>query len=144
MLNFFVTESFYDCVIPKFLEDFPSSNCTCFAMSIDKKFGSQRYGHCGWDTEEHLCASRFGFNYLLNSSATGTCLRPCRINEYFGKVTYFYEEKKLPHHQTAFAYSFKPPEAKSVEEEFIIYELIGVIAATGGALGLCKNINGKN
>lgn len=114
------------------------------AMTIDKKFGPTKYPFCGWEPEKVFCAMRFTFNHLINSSATGSCLRPCKINEYFGKVTYFYEEKDLPHHQTAFAYSFKPPEAKNVEEEYIIYELIGVIAATGGALGLCKNINGKN
>ena len=53
-------------------------------------------------------------------------------------------EEKLPNHQTGFAYFFKTPEAKSVEEEYIIYELVSIIAATGGALGLCKDLNGES
>ena len=60
-------------------------------------------------------------------------MRPCKINEYFGRITY-YDEKWGK--DTSFSYYFKPPEAKNIEEEYIIYDNIGVLSAVGGILGL--------
>ena len=130
-------------MIPNFLDDFAKLSCQCMPFTIDKKFGAHGYPNCIWNTPEYACSKDFAFYYPINASATGSCLRPCKINEYFGKITYLQEEKE-PNHQTAFAYFFKTPEAKSVEEEYIIYELVSIIAATGGALGLCKDLNGES
>ena len=129
-------------MIPNFLDDFAKLSCQCMPFTIDKKFGAHGYPNCIWNTPEYACSKDFAFYYPINASATGSCLRPCKINEYSGKITYM--EEKEPNHQTALAYFFKTPEAKSVEEEYIIYELVSIIAATGGALGLCKDLNGES
>ena len=102
-------------------------------MTIHEKFGKPKYPYCELGTEEFLCANDYAFNYLLNASSAGECLRPCKINEYFGRVTY-YDDKWG--RDTAFSYYYKPPEAKYIEEEYLIYDDIGVLSAVGGILGL--------
>ena len=70
-------------------------------------------------------------------SAAETCLRPCRINEYLGKITYF----ELAEDRTAFTYFYKPPEKKKIEEEYLLYDIFGVIGVVGGSIGLCLGIS---
>ena len=127
-------QSFYDCLTPKLLnKGFASCKNKCLPMTIHEKFGKPKYPYCELGTEEFICANDYAFNYLLNASSSGECLRPCKINEYFGKVTY-YDDKWG--RDTAFSYYYKPPEAKNIEAEYLIYDNIGVLSAVGGLLGL--------
>ena len=96
--------------------------------------GSHKYPFCALNTTAFNCNNNYAFNYLLNASSSKLCQRPCKINEYIGKVNYF--DANWKKYSIAFAYAFKPPEAKSVEEEYLLYELIGVIGGVGGALSL--------
>ena len=136
------SESFYECLMPKYLNAVDSSKCEkkCLTMTIDKKFGS-KYPPCNLHTIEHVCANDFAFNYLLNASSSGLCLRPCKINEYFGKITYF--DPEFNKDGIGFAYFYRPPEAKIIEEEYLLYDLVAVISAIGGSLFIVKEINGK-
>ena len=61
-------------------------------------------------------------------------MKPCKINEYIGKVTF--KSEKARHH-SVFVYYFKPPEVKAIDEEYLLYDITAVISAIGGSLGLC-------
>ena len=136
-------ESFYECLIPKYLNDVDSSKCEkkCLTMTIGNRFGTSKYPYCELNTKDHDCTNDFAFNYLLNASSSGSCLRPCKINEYIGKITYF--DPEFNKDGIGFAYFYKPPEAKKIEEEYLLYDLVAVISAVGGSLCLAKDINGK-
>lgn len=110
-------------------------------MTIGNRFGTTKYPYCDLNTKEHECTNDFAFNYLLNASSSGSCLRPCKINEYIGKITYF--DPEFNKDGIGFAYFYKPPEAKKIEEEYLLYDLVAVISAVGGSLCLAKDINGK-
>ena len=73
------------------------------------------------------------FEYLQNVSAFGNCPRSCRINAYSGKITY----TEVVKDRFAICYYYLPPATKEVAEEYLIYDIIGVIGAVGGTLGLC-------
>ena len=94
------------------------------------------------NTEEFTCSAFYMFEYLQNVSASGICPRSCRINAYSGKITY----TEVVKDRFAIAYYYLPPATKEVAEEYLIYDIIGVIGAVGGTLGLCIgfSIFGKN
>ena len=83
---------------------------------------------------DYNCIANYIFEKLQNISTSEQCLKPCKINEYVGKVTFTSEKPNL---RTIFVYYFKPPEVKNINEEYILYDINAVISAIGGSLGLC-------
>ena len=134
--------SFYDCFFSKILKEslFDGSQCNvkCLPMTIKKQFfpsSSLPYSYCqNISNSDYNCIANYIFEKLQNISTSELCLKPCKINEYVGKVTFTSEKPNL---RTIFVYYFKPPEVKNINEEYILYDINAVISAIGGSLGLC-------
>ena len=61
--------------------------------------------------------------------------RPCNILEYQGYKTF--EEKIGNNKSIILEYSFAPPFLSSVQQEYLIFDITGMIGSVGGALGMC-------
>ena len=68
---------------------------------------------------------------------TGLCQQSCSTTEFSGKLVY---EGKVPgldmNHMTYFSYSIKAPAKLTVNEEYLIYDFVGLVGSIGGTLGM--------
>ena len=80
--------SFYECFLPKVLErDLKTCPRKCLPCKM-KGLINTSIPSCEINSEEFDCAQTKFFNFLLNVSTEEICPRPCKINEYTGKITY--------------------------------------------------------
>ena len=80
---------------------------------------------------EFDCARLHNFNYVLNNLTSLGCKTDCKITQYVGKITYQEVSDTI-----AFRYSYPAPEMTVINEEYLIYDLIGLIGAIGGTMGI--------
>ena len=81
---------------------------------------------CFWDSLHGLTDS--------NGKAKDILLKPCT------KLQYKYEESIYAGHEIwklEFEFSFTLPPKVSVKEEYLIYDMVSMISAIGGTMGLC-------
>ena len=68
----------------------------------------------------------------------GPCRKSCNILEFIGKTVV--EGEDVPemnlNHATQFSYSIKAPATMVVNEEYLIYDLEGLVGSVGGTLGM--------
>ena len=68
---------------------------------------------------------------------TGLCQQSCSTIEFSGKLVY---EGQVPgldmNHTTYFSYSIKAPATMRVNEEYLIYDFVGLVGSVGGTLGM--------
>ena len=80
---------------------------------------------------EFDCARLHNFNYVLNNLTSLGCKTDCKITQFVGKITY-----QEVSNTVAFRYSYPIPEMVVINEEFLIYDIIGLIGAIGGTMGI--------
>ena len=139
-------QPFYNCFIPELQRILVQNNFPCKVKCLPMTIGDHvntTVPCCqNFSSENYKCAANHIFGILQNISASDECMKPCKINEYIGKVTF--KSEKARHH-SVFVYYFKPPEVKTIDEEYLLYDITAVISAIGGSLGLCIgfSIRGK-
>ena len=84
------------------------------------------------ETETEQDCSYFYFNiYEAN------CSKPCSIVQYTGRVDYWEENNSnLENSSFTFYLRFTPPLTSTVYQEYIIYDIFGMIGSVGGTLGI--------
>ena len=95
---------------------------------------------CGWE-DEYLDA-RWCVRTIINENwwdyfAKYGYKRPCTNTEYQG---YKYKEQKFVSGATNFVsvyYRFAPPMMTKAHQEYLIFDIVGMIGSVGGTLGLC-------
>ena len=124
-------QSFYDCFIPKLMKsDFSECPKKCLPFDPNVNYDS-KVPVCKPNTEEFTCATTYAFNKLLKLHKNGACTRSCKINEYRGHTT-FESKSNTP----TLAYYYLVPSNIFQQKEYLIYDLIGLITAIGGSMGL--------
>ena len=88
---------------------------------------------CG-NTDAYTCAFNNIHNYWLDFKISHGYKKPCMVLEYQGKKTYDWDDEK---YQTAIEYKFAPPMMTNVQQEYLIFDTIGMIGSVGGTLGMC-------
>ena len=63
--------------------------------------------------------------------------RPCRILEYDGGKLVEYSNEASIDTWFSIIYQFSPPMMKTVYEEYLIFDIVGMIGSVGGTLGMC-------
>ena len=91
---------------------------------------------CGWGEETKIiCATSRLKWYLRKFTADVGYKRPCNILEYHGYKTF--EEEMNAKKTVTLEYSFAPPFMTSVQQEYLIFDITGMIGSVGGTLGMC-------
>ena len=91
---------------------------------------------CEWHQQQNIIKSITKFVwYLREFTADYGYKRPCNIMEYQGYKTH--EEKKGNNKTVTLKYSFAPPFLTSVQQEYLIFDITGMIGSVGGTLGMC-------
>ena len=75
--------------------------------------------------------------FIEKLAETGLCQQSCSTTEFSGKLVY---EGQVPgldmNHMTYFSYSIKAPAKWTVNEEYLIYDFVGLVGSVGGTLGM--------
>ena len=91
---------------------------------------------CGWGERAKIrCATNRLKYHLRKYTANVGYERPCNILEYQGYKTF--EAKKFNNKSLTLEYSFAPPFMTSVQQEYLIFDITGMIGSVGGTLGMC-------
>ena len=80
------------------------------------------------------CSIEIAKSVFANITETNVCLKPCSILQYSGIVKY--KERLDVAHSVQFKYRFANPQSVKVHEEYLIYDMIGLIGSVGGTLGM--------
>ena len=110
----------------------------CEASCSPVLFLMDTFPNCGWDYENYddrYCVEIF---VLLDEwrefkKETGY-QRPCHILEYDGGKLF---EDTNAGGYFSIIYQFSPPMMKTVYEEYLIFDIVGMIGSVGGTLGMC-------
>ena len=63
--------------------------------------------------------------------------KPCQILEYTGAKVVEKIRKNNKVTQFDFSYEFAPPMMSNVYQEYLLFDMIGLIGSVGGTLGMC-------
>ena len=95
---------------------------------------------CDWTTEDfeaRKCAKEVLEDTWDEFKSEPGYKRPCLIIEYSGtKVAEKIRKENKPT-QMDFSYEFSPPMMSIVYQEYLLFDMIGLIASVGGTLGMC-------
>ena len=123
--------SFYDCFIPHLSKtNFSKCPKKCLPFSL-KSNATNDLPLCKPNSEEHKCAKSYSYKMLQTTQSEEICKRSCQINQYVGYKTF----ESLSETSTLAYYFLMPPEAVE-QNEYLVYDIIGMISAVGGTLGL--------
>ena len=95
---------------------------------------------CKSEEENHCFWKNIYFN-LYSRTKYDTCPRQCTIQEYSGRIDYL-KEKKEPsceegkNSTLTFSVRFASPYMMTFSEEYLIYNVLGMVGSVGGTLGL--------
>ena len=67
-------------------------------------------------------------------------LKSCQTLEFHGKVTMNRRSKVNIHHTVTFYYLITQPKHVIVNEEYLVYDAIGMVGSVGGTLGMFIHI----
>ena len=96
-------------------------------VSPDTKF------QCENEDQDHSALNQLYDYDFYNSN----CPKPCSIIQYTGKLDYWDSWGREPFDLTFTLYiRFAPPLATTVYEEYLIYDIFGMIGSVGGTLGI--------
>ena len=130
----------YTSHLHKWMPNIPTFNFTkCPKKCSPTTFFTHLLSLCGWmeqmEPRVNTCARNTLRWYLRKFTADIGYKRPCNILEYQGYKTY--EEKKANNKIVTLEYSFAPPFLTSVQQEYLIFDVTGMIGSVGGTLGMC-------
>ena len=107
-----------------------------FSRCSPSPFFSHVLPFCGWSDKKKLRqATKMLTKSLRKFTADFGYVRPCSILEYQGYKTH--EEKRNDNNSVSLEYSFAPPFLTSVQQEYFIFDITGMIGSVGGTLGMC-------
>ena len=107
-----------------------------FSRCSPSPFFSHVLPFCGWGEKKKLRqATKLLTKSLRKFTAEFGYVRPCSILEYQGYKTY--EDKRNGNNSVSLEYSFAPPFMTSVKQEYLIFDVTGMIGSVGGTLGMC-------
>ena len=111
----------------------------CNVTCTPYQFLSDEIPLCGWkDTEAEArdCTEWYFINNWWHLKNEVGYKMPCTSLDYSGKMTYFDAEYGEPN-STLFGYKFSTPMMTTVNEEYLIFDMVGLIGSVGGTLGMC-------
>ena len=125
-------ESFQNCLGSELAkQDYSSCPKACVAFSLPNK----HLPICE-TTEEIACSLQF-VNPIFQEIATKRiCKKSCTTFDIFGEVAVNANNRSEIFHYKTIYYTIAPPYLVKVSEEYIIYDIIGMVASIGGTLGL--------
>ena len=125
-------EPFYECYGNYLLVEVAYGNCSkCFFQTLPPKVLSK--GKICKTKEEIECAKAIE-NLAWWNLPKGKCGMPCTLLQYIERSQVRYHEGN--HHKVSFYYMISNVDEVVVKEEYVIYDIIGMIGAVGGTLGL--------
>ena len=131
-------ESYYECIASKLdVIEFNECSKKCIP-NVFSNIGGKNYStaFCQNDTVSQQCI----FNHMLKQKVGSKCKKSCSNLEYFGTFLI-----NLPYYQSGqenwnvFYFKYKLTNLDSVAkvwEEYLIYDIIGMIGSVGGTLGI--------
>ena len=133
-------DSYYECFALHIKKsDFAGCPSKCLPESM-KSLGRINLTYiptCNSENET-ACSWNHIYSDIFQNQLDDSCPKPCEILEYTGKIDYI-ESKSVSEtaNDTLKLYlRFSRPFSMTVNEEYIIYDLIGVIGSAGGTLGM--------
>ena len=134
-----IDDSFYKCAVTKVINDnFEGKgwekewNCTkrCFPSTLLSLASNDTKYECEND-EQELCSFNSFEVYEAN------CPKSCSITQYLGRID-LWEYKESNHNNWSFVahLRFAPPLTSTLYEEYVIYDVYGMIGSVGGTLGI--------
>ena len=135
-------KSAYHCVAT-LIQTFDCKNCSnrCILQSLYdnlRPFYGNLHTEICQEASDVDCFEYCAKNGIMQKLAeTGLCQQSCTTTEFSGKLVY---EGKVPgldmNHTTYFSYSIKAPATMRVNEEYLIYDFVGLVGSVGGTLGM--------
>ena len=92
---------------------------------------------CGWEEDKidaRFCASDVIIDHWYDFKISHGYKKPCTVLEYQGEKNY---ESNIVNNETHIVYQFAPPMMTNVQQEYLIFDTIGMIGSVGGTLGMC-------
>ena len=125
-------ESFQNCLGAELAkQDYSSCLKECVAYSLPNK----DLPICE-TTEEMLCSLELIQSIFQEIATKRICKKSCTTFDIFGEVAVIAINKSEIFHYKTIYYTIAPPYLVKVSEEYIIYDIIGMVASIGGTLGL--------
>ena len=132
-------KSFYQCFSDKVSAD-NFEHCPTKCSTISLPFQNASVIPVCEKEEDQKCSLRKIIHPIFNRiNDKELCPRSCTFLQYSGKIVHKYEIKNQSTTNVPLSiwYSFKVPESVMVNEQYLIYDAIGMIGAVGGTLGMC-------
>ena len=93
---------------------------------------------CGWGDDLKKDAFLCSYNIISDNwnayQISHGYKKPCKVLEYQGEQTFEWDNK---YNQAVIQYRFSPPMMTNVQQEYLIFDIIGMIGSVGGTLGMC-------
>ena len=93
---------------------------------------------CGWGDDLKKDAFLCSYNIISDNwnayQISHGFKKPCKVLEYQGEQTFEWDNK---YNQAVIQYRFSPPMMTNVQQEYLIFDIIGMIGSVGGTLGMC-------
>ena len=86
--------------------------------------------------EEADCTLPIIFPLFREIMTERICKKSCTTLDIFGEINVNSKNNSQDYHVKTLFYTFAPPYLVKVSEEYIIYDIIGMVASIGGTLGL--------
>ena len=103
--------------------------CTIIGPAVSNYTNFQ----CENEYQDDSALNQFYNSDFYNSN----CPKPCSIIQYTGKLDYWDSWDREPNDSIFTLYiRFAPPLATTVYEEYLIYDIFGMIGSVGGTLGI--------
>ena len=117
-----------------FLKDANFTNC--LQKCTPFYFLNDLMPSCGWEDDKknaRKCADKIIYNQWVDFTISHGYKKPCIDLEYQGEKTY----EKYYKHDTMIKYQFAPPMMTNVQQEYLVFDMVGMIGSVGGTLGMC-------
>ena len=134
-----IEESFYKCAVTQVINNnFQGKgwdkewNCTknCFPSILLSLASNDTTYECE-NYEQELCSFNSFEVYEVN------CPKSCSIIQYLGRIDLWDYDGSNPNYSSFVVYlRFSPPLTSTLYEEYVIYDVYGMIGSVGGTLGI--------
>ena len=126
-------ESYYNCAIREIINNnFKGWNCTknCFPSPMVSSGPFDKSLICETESEQDCSWDNFDY-YGAN------CSKSCSIVQYTGRIDFWGDsESNLDDLSFTLNLRFAPPLTSTVYQEYIVYDIFGMIGTVGGTLGI--------
>ena len=132
-----IEESYYECaaskVIKKNFQGWESNVTHCFPSHLANLVSNDTNIQCENEDQDETALYQF-INYDFYNS---NCPKSCSIVQYTGKLDYWDSWERKPNDSIfSLKVRFAPPLTTTVYEEYLIYDIFGMIGSVGGTLGI--------